>query len=91
MINLQHTNKRPHCKCGADDTFATLMTIVFGWFVFEIILWTIVGTTVAWQGKVPHFDGYLFGFYFWLDLLAALSMLLYIPIVVQGDVVNAPL
>src|SRR5690606_19048751 len=37
-----------------------------------------------WDGKLPRFEGYLFGFYFWLDVLAAWSMLLYIPPIAEG-------
>jgi hypothetical protein len=51
------------CPKSADEIFYGITTAVFSMFLIEIVLSCLA------------IDGYLFGFYFWLDLIATLSLI----------------
>ena len=51
-------------KKGADDAFTSIICIVFVVYTIEIILNTLSE------------DRYLFSFYFWLDIISTLSLML---------------
>lgn len=50
------------CPIESDDAFYSMTCISFAFFIFEIIFASIVA------------PGYLFSFFFWLDILATVSM-----------------
>ena len=50
------------CPKSVDEIFWGITTGVFSMFLFELII------------SALSLDGYLFGFYFWLDLIATLSL-----------------
>lgn len=61
-----------------DNGFDIMTSICFFFFVFEIVFGTWSKTTF--KGFYPlKFEGYLLSFYFWLDLVAIISMFPDIP------------
>eukprot|EP00501_MAST-03F_sp_TOSAG23-6_P002366 GSMAST32.ASY1.ANO1.2472.1 assembled CDS len=59
--------------------------IVFGWFTFSVMLIFFAECAIfsMWKPK------YIWGYYFWLDIVAALSLLGDIPFVVEGILGNS--
>mmetsp|Transcript_45742 Transcript_45742/g.92332 ORF Transcript_45742/g.92332 Transcript_45742/m.92332 type:complete len:970 (-) Transcript_45742:129-3038(-) len=80
---------------SADTKFVVLISISFVIFLFEFLIHSWSKTTIYFnkpsaistrlksitRGLTPHFSvqGYLFGFYFWLDFLAVVSVFPDIP------------
>lgn len=49
---------------SADDAFYTFTCVCIAFFVFELVIASIAK------------DDYIFGFFFWLDLIATISLLM---------------
>lgn len=91
----------------ADPPFDALMSVAFFLFLIELMVYSWTKTTIEWKpssfsnffqkiccNKTPDFTikGYLFGFYFWLDFLAVVSMLPEVSFIAKGlklDVLGA--
>mmetsp|Transcript_24385 Transcript_24385/g.35798 ORF Transcript_24385/g.35798 Transcript_24385/m.35798 type:complete len:840 (+) Transcript_24385:136-2655(+) len=68
---------------SVDVGFQTANSICLFFFIFELLLTTWAKTHLKFSPKI-HLEGYCFSFFFWLDLIAILSMLPDINWIAEG-------
>lgn len=70
-----------HAPKSYDQGFNVVTTIVLACFIFELVLNSWSKSSV--QRKPFKIQGYLFSFYFWLDLIAIISLFPDVPSIAQ--------